>query len=80
VAETLSRDCPVPVVNPRLAGVRSALRQAAQGGPRAKPSFRVESLDVLKNMLDAVADTPPEACPACVSEHPDPQSHPSRGA
>lgn len=80
LAETLARDCPVPVVNPRLAGVKSALRQVAQGSPRPKPSFRAESLDVLKHMLDAVADTPPEACPACVGDHPDPPSHPSRGA
>jgi allantoin racemase len=80
VAETVARDCSVPVVNPRLAGVRSALRQAAQDGARANPGFRAESLGVLKSMLDAVADTPPEACPTCVGDHLDPQAHPSRGA
>ncbi|PHY20125.1 aspartate/glutamate racemase family protein, partial [Caulobacter sp. BP25] len=80
VAETLARDCSVPVVNPRLAGVRSALRQVAQDSARANAGFRAESLDVLKSMLDAVADTPPEACPTCVGDHLDPQAHPSRGA
>ncbi|PZR36924.1 aspartate/glutamate racemase family protein [Caulobacter segnis] len=80
VAAVIAARSGLPVVNPRLAGVRRAIDIVALDETRGRPAFRPESLRVLEDMLDAVSLTPPEACPTCIGDPVDPEPQLSEGA
>lgn len=80
LAAAIAARSSLPVVNPRLAGVRRAVDIVALGETRRRPAFRRESLTVLEDMLDAVSLTPRESCPTCIGDLVDPEPQLSEGA
>jgi allantoin racemase len=62
IAETLSATASVPVINPLAAALTVAL-EARPVPPRVLRSGHREAF---RKMVEAVADEPPEPCPACV--------------
>ncbi len=70
IAQTVAERCDFPVLNPRALGFSAAVQLAGQA-PRPHPAaVRPASLEALTRMLDAVAQTPAEDCPVCVSLDP----------
>jgi hypothetical protein len=64
IAATLASAAPVPVVNPLAAAVAAA----AAAGPIAAPQVREGRSALLRSMVEAVSDSPRDACPVCIFE------------
>lgn len=64
MADTIANAVAVPIINPLAAGVRAASIAPPVSAP---PRLRDGRADLLRAMVGAVADEPPEDCPVCIA-------------